>query len=333
MSEAARVGDAIGHSHALAGMIAGTLVGGLIAAAGAIAAGALFAAGLAASCLGIGVVLVVLSLGVSYLTGKAATTARDGIASAGAGSLTAKGRILTGSPNVFINGKPAAIATVSQVTCDNHGPSMQMAQGSDRVFINGHPTCRVEDRTNCDAQVMAGSSNVIIGGGTVTTLPIKPEVPDWLYKVSDLTLLFAGLLGGVGGAAGKLGALGKLLSKLPGINKLGRVACRFGTLMTATAAAGIIARPVDIISGQKFLSGDDELDFVLPSRLPVEWQRYWRSGNPGDSMLVAAGACSGKAVCRLIRTGWYGGRLPAIMYPSRWCLRGIKPTAKRKSAG
>jgi hypothetical protein len=55
--------------------------------------------------------------------------------------------------------------------------------------------------------------------------------------------------------------------------------------MTGVAAAGIIARPVDIVSGQKFLSGDDELDFVLPSRLPVRWQRYWRSGNPGDSVL------------------------------------------------
>ena len=35
MGEAARVGDSIGHSHALAGMIGGTLIGGLIAAAGA----------------------------------------------------------------------------------------------------------------------------------------------------------------------------------------------------------------------------------------------------------------------------------------------------------
>ncbi|EFE96277.1 RHS repeat-associated core domain-containing protein [Serratia odorifera] len=285
MGEAARVGDAIGHSHALAGMIGGTIVGGLIAAAGAVAAGALFVAGLAASCVGVGVLLVGASLAVGYLTGELATKARDGIAEAGAGSLTPAGKILTGSPDVRINGKPAAIATVSQVACDQDGPSMQMAQGSDKVYINGQPAARVGDKTNCDAQVMEGSPNVRIGGGTVTTLPIKPEVPDWLYKISDLTLLFAGLVGGVGGAASKLGALGKMLSKAPGINKLGRVACRFGTLMTATAAAGIIARPVDIISGQKFLSGDDELDFVLPSRLPVEWQRYWRSGNPAQSVL------------------------------------------------
>ncbi|MGE8158423.1 hypothetical protein, partial [Erwinia amylovora] len=38
---------------------------------------------------------------------------------------------------MFINGKPAAIATVSQAGCDRDGPTMQMAQGSARVFING----------------------------------------------------------------------------------------------------------------------------------------------------------------------------------------------------
>ncbi|MGL6019745.1 MAG: RHS repeat-associated core domain-containing protein [Gibbsiella quercinecans] len=285
MSEAARVGDAIGHSHALAGMMGGTLVGGLLAAAGSVAARALFVAGLAASCAGVGLLLMGASLAVGYLSLVAGTAARDGIASAGAGSLTPKGEILTGSPNVFINGKPAALATRSQVTCSDDGPSMQMAQGSDKVFINGQPAARVGDKTNCGATVMVGSPNVRIGGGTLTTLPIKPEVPDWLYKVSDLTLLLAGLMGGASGAAGKLGALGKMLSKLPGINRLGQIACRFGTLMTAVTAAGIIARPVDIISGQKFLSGDDELDFVLPSRLPVAWQRYWRSGNPAESVL------------------------------------------------
>lgn len=161
------------------------------------AAGALFVAGLAASCIGVGVLLIGASLAVGYLTGEAATAARDGIADAGAGSLTPKGNIVTGSPNVFINGKPAALATNSQVACSDDGPSMQMAQGSDKVSINGQPASRVGDKTNCDAQVMEGSPNVFIGGGTVTTLPIKPEVPDWLYKVSDLTLLFAGLVGGV----------------------------------------------------------------------------------------------------------------------------------------
>jgi uncharacterized Zn-binding protein involved in type VI secretion len=284
MFEAARVGDDIGHSGALAGMIAGTIVGGLIAAAGGILAGAMFIAGLGASCLGVGVLLVGASLAVGYYTGELATAARDSIADAGASSMTKKGVITSGSPNVFINGKPAALATDSTVDCSDDG-SQQMAEGSKRVSINSQPASRIGDRTTCDAKVMTGSDNVIIGGDPQQTLPIQSEVPEWLYKVSDLTLLFAGLIGGWGGAAGKVGALSKLLGKIPGINKLARIACRAGTLMTGVAAAGIIARPVDIVSGQKFLSGDDELDFVLPSRLPVRWQRYWRSGNPGDSVL------------------------------------------------
>ncbi len=228
--------------------------------------------------------LVGLSVAVGYATGELATAARDSIADAGASSMTKKGVITTGSGNVFINSRPAAMATNSQVDCKDDG-SQQMAEGPSRVYINDLPASRLDDRTTCDAKVMTGSDNVRIGGEPEQTLPIKPEVPEWLYKVSDLTLLFAGLIGGWGGAAGKVGALAKLLGKIPGINKIGRIACRAGTLMTGIAAAGIIARPVDIVSGQKFLSGDDELDFILPSRLPIRWQRYWRSGNPGDSVL------------------------------------------------
>lgn len=284
MFEAARIGDDIGHSGALAGMIVGTLVGGAIAALSGIAAGALMVAGIGASCLGIGVLIIGASLAVGFPAGEVATGVRDGIAEGMAANMTKKGVVTTGSPDVFINGKPAAIATDSMVDCDDDG-SQQMAEGSSRVYINGLPAARIGDRTTCDARVMTGSGNVRMGGEPEQTLPITPEVPEALYKISDLTMLFAGLAGGWGGATGKVGAVGKLLSKLPGISKIGRIACRFGVLMTASAAAGIIARPVDIVSGQKFLSGDDELDFVLPSRLPVRWQRYWRSGNPADSVL------------------------------------------------
>ncbi|WP_428978743.1 hypothetical protein [Brenneria tiliae] len=94
MFEAARVDDPIGHSHAMAGMIAGTLVGGLLAAAGGIAAGALMMAGLAASCIGVGLVLVALSFAVGSLAAAAATSARDTIAEAGAGNMSVKGNIL-----------------------------------------------------------------------------------------------------------------------------------------------------------------------------------------------------------------------------------------------
>ncbi|GAA3599076.1 hypothetical protein GCM10023078_28000 [Gibbsiella greigii] len=283
MYEAARVGDPIGHSHAMAGMIAGTVVGGTLAALGGLASSALFMVGLAASCIGVGLVLVALSVAVGGLTAAAATSTSDSMAESGAASASSTGKILSGSPNVFINGKPAAIATISLVECSDHGPSMQMAQGSSTVFINGHPAARTGDKTNCDASVLVGSGNVRIGGATVTTMAIAPEVPEWAYKASDLTLLFAGLIGLGGGA--KVGRLAALLERLPGINKLGRIICRAGQVIQAAAALAIMDRPIDVVSGQKFLNGEDELDFELPSRLPLRWQRYWRSGNPGDSVL------------------------------------------------
>ncbi|EPN1930055.1 hypothetical protein ACTV70_001567, partial [Cronobacter dublinensis] len=115
MFEAARFGDDIGHSGALAGMILGTLVGGAIAALGGIAAGALMVAGIGASCFGIGVLLIGASLAVGFLAGEVATGVRDGIAGGMAANMTKKGVITTGSSDVFINGKPAAIATDSMV--------------------------------------------------------------------------------------------------------------------------------------------------------------------------------------------------------------------------
>ncbi|KTS96471.1 hypothetical protein RSA36_17715 [Pantoea stewartii] len=179
MFEAARVGDDIGHSGALAGMIAGTIVGGLIAAAGGIAAGALFLAGLGAATLGVGVLLIGASLAVGYLTGELATAARDKFAEDGAASMTKKGTITTGSANVFINGRPAALATGSMVMCSDDG-SQQMAEGSSRVYINGLPAARTGDHTTCDASVMTGSDNVIIGGEAEQTA-VWPA-PGWMMR-------------------------------------------------------------------------------------------------------------------------------------------------------
>ncbi|WP_323639797.1 RHS repeat-associated core domain-containing protein [Pectobacterium polonicum] len=284
MSEAARVGDGIGHSSALAGMIAGTVVGGLIAFVGGVAATALFVAGLG-SCLFGGILLMGLSVAVGMATAVLAEKARNGVAGLIGSGMSKAGAINTGSHNVFINGMRAVRAILSVAKCDKDGPSMQVAEGSATVYINNQPASRLGDKINCGATITEGSSNVFIGGETKPMLPVKPEVPAWLYQASDLALLLAGLLGGVGGMPGKLGKLGQLLQKLPGLNKLQRIACRFSFAMIGASVAGIIARPIDIVSGQKFLADEDELDFVLPSRLPVYWQRYWRSGNPGDSVL------------------------------------------------
>ncbi len=83
MPEAARVGDTIGHSSAMAGLMAGTVIGSLISAAGGILSGALFVAGLAASCIGVGVLLIGAAIAVSMATGYLGDMARDACVSGG----------------------------------------------------------------------------------------------------------------------------------------------------------------------------------------------------------------------------------------------------------
>ncbi|KMV66966.1 hypothetical protein WB66_24435 [bacteria symbiont BFo1 of Frankliniella occidentalis] len=50
-----------------------------------------------------------------------------------------EGDIATCSHNVFINGRPAALATGSMVECAKDAGSQQMAEGSLRMFINRLP--------------------------------------------------------------------------------------------------------------------------------------------------------------------------------------------------
>ncbi|NHB97547.1 hypothetical protein C5470_14585 [Photorhabdus stackebrandtii] len=49
------------------------------------------------------------------------------------------GVLLTGSPNVFIEGKAAARATVDTAGCTKHLAPPLITQGSETVFINGAP--------------------------------------------------------------------------------------------------------------------------------------------------------------------------------------------------
>ncbi len=285
MPEAARLGDTIGHSSALAGLVAGTVIGSLISAAGGILAGALFVAGLATSCIGVGVLLIGAAIAVGMAAGYLGDMARDAGVSQGASSRSPCGEITRGSPNVFINGKPAAIATRSQVACSKEDGLRQMAEGSASVFINGYPVVRVGDKTVCDAVVMTGSSNVFIGGGTAQTANIAPEIPKWAYTVSDLTMFAAGLISFGGAAAKGPGALQTLFNKIPGAAKIRKIACRLGALAVAVPVAGILMNPVEVIAGQKFLNDEDELDFVFDAELPLYWQRSYLSRYQYDSVL------------------------------------------------
>jgi len=179
MTEAARLGDPIAHTHALRGLLIGAAVGAVIG-------------------------ITVVGTG-----GVAAVAVVGGMVSAGAGigemigrfscCTHNAGRIIEGSANVFINGRPAARASLSSIECDKHG-FKRVAEGSSSVYINGMPAARVGDRSTCDGKISGGSSNVFIGGDTELKEKITPEVPQWLHIA-----MFGLAIGGGLGAIAKFG--------------------------------------------------------------------------------------------------------------------------------
>lgn len=70
------------------------------------------------------------------------------------------GPIVTGSPDVIIEGLPAATVG-DHATCV--GPPDTIVQGSATVFINGKPAARIGDRTAHGGVIISGCATVIIG--------------------------------------------------------------------------------------------------------------------------------------------------------------------------
>ena len=76
--------------------------------------------------------------------------------------------LATGSPNVFVNGRPAGRVNADQY--ENHGcfahasHSAVIASGSSNTFINGFPAGRIGDPVSCGGSVAVGSPNVFVGG-------------------------------------------------------------------------------------------------------------------------------------------------------------------------
>lgn len=72
----------------------------------------------------------------------------------------------SGSPNVFINGKPAGRVDdmYSPHSCITHSSHRDfITSGSSKVFINGKPAARVGDSVSNNSKVAEGSNNVLIG--------------------------------------------------------------------------------------------------------------------------------------------------------------------------
>ena len=227
---AARLGDPVAHSHALAGFLAGAVVG-LVAAteAAAVVASVVGAVALEVGTAGlatpliVGVAATAVELGVGAYVGTKLMGAAEGAGEAlGAQSLgPTSGAVSHGSPNVRVNGRPAARATDAE-TCH----AGLVAQGSLKVHVNGMPASRVGDKTSCGGVITAGSPNVVIEGPPDTRVGIQPEVPEWVrWAVIVVSILPA--LGqaarGLGPVLAEIEESGFPRALQTGVKALGRV--------------------------------------------------------------------------------------------------------------
>lgn len=285
MFEAARVGDSIVHTSALAGFIAGAIIGIAVVAA---ASFIVCSGGAGAFILG-----TLLSVGGSFLPSLGE--------SIGKMFTSPKGKIIKGSKIVHTNKREAAFtgtvegnpegmktAKGSEVMCSDHPstPKPQVAEGSTLVFIDSRPAARKDDKIECGASIDEGSDNVHMGQDKYEYLPVQDEVPAWLRKAVEVAMFVAGFASGIAGAfrAGiknVLPCLGKLAVTM-GISYGVGKAVEYGGGKIVSALVG---NPVDTTTGRKVLKPEDEIDFILPGYLPIVWSRFYASNLTYNSIL------------------------------------------------
>ncbi|SDQ79443.1 RHS repeat-associated core domain-containing protein [Pseudomonas grimontii] len=173
-------------------------------------------------------------------------------------------------------------ALTDMVLCARHPPMppQLLAEGSDKVTINGQPAVRSGDRSMCDATVVSSgliSPNVTIGGGTVVVQEIRSgKTPGVGLAIEALMML--------------KGAKGKTLSNLPcmllgGVSSYA-VSQAIGAMTNAALGS---PNPVHAATGAKVLGDSNEMDFALPGLLPIDWQRFYNSRDERRDGLLGAG--------------------------------------------
>ncbi|UXY11199.1 DUF6531 domain-containing protein [Kosakonia sp. ML.JS2a] len=159
-----------------------------------------------------------------------------------------------------------------------------VAQGSKKVLINNQPAARNGEKSTCEAEIkVSDDPRVRIGGDTIT-------VRDIHSGKNQLAYLLGNLMGSVGlGALSRLAKLACERQLLRGLAKeflclLGGVAVS-DTLSAALISAAHTFFPVHIPLGSKILAKEEDLDFVLPDRMPLYWQRIYHSRNRATGIL------------------------------------------------
>ena len=172
-----------------------------------------------------------------------------------------------------VDGPAAGVveADVDKVDCHKHPPQpvQYLAEGSSQVSINDLPAVRSGDRTTCGGTVStAVSPNVIIGGKPVVVRPIHngkiPGVEAALLALSLVTCRPS-----------------KFLKQLPCL-LMGMAAATMASKLGESVRA--LWNPVHAATGAKILSGNEDLDFELPARFPLRWQRIYNSRNRDEGL-------------------------------------------------
>ena len=328
---AAREGDALLHSSMLADVLGGVLeIAASVAVTALATAAVVAAAGVTVATGGLGCVVLGAVVGAVVGVGMSKTGADKGLSRLCEYFANAlfppviDAFISSGSPNVFINGKPAARAAgkISDVIAAPGGEPayLDIAEGFFSQLwrptvaspVAGAVPCP-GDKVDCHKhppmpeQYMAeGSSRVFINGqpavrsgdrstceAKVGTVQISPNViiggaPVVVRKIRS------GKTPGVGLAVTALltlrGGGAKFFSNLPCMAVGGLVSWGSGQVSNAlTAAVAGSPNPVHSATGAKVLDGEDDLDFALPGLLPIEWQRYYSSRDERRDGLFGAG--------------------------------------------
>ncbi|MGD8219991.1 RHS repeat-associated core domain-containing protein [Pseudomonas thivervalensis] len=185
-------------------------------------------------------------------------------------------------PTVATPAPGAVPKPLDMIVCMKHPPMPPqfLAEGSDKVTINGQPAVRSGDRSTCDATVVSAgliSPDVTIGGGSVVVREIRSgKTPGVGLAVTALLML--------------KGGKGKFFSKLPCMLVGGAVSMAASSAANAAANAAMgSSNPVHAATGAKVLGGDEDLDFVLPGILPIDWQRVYNSRDERRDSLFGAG--------------------------------------------
>ena len=328
---AAREGDALLHSSMLADVLGGVLeIAANVAVTALATAAVVAAAGVTVATGGLGCVVLGAVVGAVVGVGMSKSGADKGLSRLCEYFANAlfppviDAFISSGSPNVFINGKPAARAAgkISDVIAAPEGEPTYLDIAEGFFSQLWRPTVATPalgavpcpgDKVDCDKhppmpeQYMAeGSSRVFINGqpavrsgdrstceAKVGTAQVSPNV---IIGGAPVVVreIRSGKTPGVGLAVTALltlrGGGAKFFSKLPCMAVSGLVS--WGSSQVSNAITSAVAgspNPVHSATGAKILDGEDDLDFTLPGLLPIEWQRYYSSRDERRDGLFGAG--------------------------------------------